>query len=180
MPDAITLDAGEEVRWEGHPRLMTVLPSVVVGLVLLAVGVAVAARVSLAGLLLVPVALAVPAWGYLRVVNTRYVVTNRAVYAKSGVLGRRVTSADCSRVQDSSFHQSVRGTLFGYGSVELEIAGGNDIQFRNIESPREVRALVDRVTRREELPGTVDQWTAVRDELRALRAAIEEYGLPRR
>ncbi|WP_435195271.1 PH domain-containing protein [Natronomonas sp. EA1] len=180
MADAVTLDPGEEVRWEGHPRLATVLPSALVGLVLLAVGVAVALRVSPAGLLLVPVGLAIPAVAYLQVVNTRYLVTNRAVYAKSGVLGRRVTSAELSRVQDSSFHQSIRGSLLGYGSVGLEIAGGNDIDFRNIHAPQEVRALVDRISGREELPGTIEQWTAVREELRALRAAIEEHGLPGR
>jgi hypothetical protein len=62
--------------------------------------------------------------------------------------------------------------VFGYGTVTLEIAGGDDIQFRRIEDPETVRRLVDQATG-EEIPGSLEQWRAVRDEVRALRKAVE-------
>ena len=171
--DWLTLDPGEEVVWSGRPRLSTIIPAVVVGLVgLAAIGYAVVVlRVSL-GLLALPVALAVPAYAYLQVTNTEFLVTDRAVYAKTGVVGRRVVQSSLAKVQNSSFSQDLFGSLFGYGTVRLEIAGGTDIGFYRIDDPQAVRQLVDRATGRE-LPGSLEQWQAVLAEVRALRTALE-------
>ena len=171
--DWLTLDPGEEVVWSGRPRLSTIIPAVVVGLVgLAAIGYAVVVlRVSLT-LLALPVALAVPAYAYLQVTNTEFLVTDRAVYAKTGVVGRRVVQSSLTKVQNSSFSQDLFGSLFGYGTVRLEIAGGNDVDFYRIDDPQAVRQLVDRATGRE-LPGSLEQWQAVLAEVRALRTALE-------
>lgn len=171
--DWLTLDPDEEVVWSGSPRLSTIIPAVVVGLVgLLGIGyVAVVFGEQLA-LLAVPVALAIPGYAYLQVTNTEFIVTDRAVYAKTGVVGRRVVQSSLSKVQNSSFSQDVFGSLFGYGTVRMELAGGNDIDFYRIDDPEEVRRLVDRATG-DAIPGSVDQWRAVLAELRALRAAVE-------
>jgi len=63
---------------------------------------------------------------------------------KRGVLTRSVTQANLETVQNSSFGQDITGSIFGYGSVTFEIAGGDDLSFRAIEDPRAIRALVDR------------------------------------
>ncbi|WP_255196728.1 PH domain-containing protein [Halorarius litoreus] len=174
--DWLTLDPDEEIVWSGSPRLTTIIPAVVAGLV----GVAVVAYVAwileyLPILLAAPVALAVPGYAYLEVTNTEFLVTDRAVYAKTGVLGRRVVQSSLSKVQNSSFSQGITGTLFGYGTVRLEIAGGNDVDFYRIDDPQSVRELVDRATG-DEIPGSVEQWRAVLDEVRALRTAIDARG----
>jgi len=75
-------------------------------------------------------------------------------------------------VQNSAFSQDALGTLFGYGTVTLEVAGGDDIRFRRIEDPESVRRLVDRATV-DEIPGSLEQWRAVLAELRALRRVVE-------
>lgn len=172
--DWLALDEGETVEWIGRPRLTTVLPAVAAGGVVAAVVVWIAATTNRSVLLPValPVAAAVPLSSYLRVTNTEYVVTDRAVYAKTGVVGRRVVQSSLSKVQNSSFDQDVLGKLFDYGTVRLEIAGGRNIDFHRIDDPKAVRALVDHATRGE-LPGSIEQWQAVLDEVRALRAAIE-------
>lgn len=171
--DWLTLDPGEEVVWSGRPRLTTILPAVAVGLAgLLGVVYAVVVlRVALT-LLAVPVVLAIPAYAYLQVTNTEFLVTDRAVYAKTGVVGRRVVQSSLSKVQNSSFSQDVFGSLFGYGTVRMEIAGGNDIDFYRIDDPQAVRRLVDRATG-DQIPGSIEQWRAVLEEVRALRAAVE-------
>ncbi|SEP24150.1 PH domain-containing protein [Halogranum amylolyticum] len=168
----------EDVHWSGHPRVTTTLPAVVVGLALVAVGVVVAATQNrLLVALLVPVGLAVAVGAYLRVVNTRYVVTDRALYRKTGVLSRRVERVSLSRVQNSSFTQGVLGSLFDYGTVSVEAAGGGSIAFADVDDPRALRTLIERqVGSDDDIPGDVDQWTTVLGEVRRLRSAVERRG----
>ncbi|ELZ60205.1 MULTISPECIES: PH domain-containing protein [unclassified Haloferax] len=164
----------ETVRWEGRPRIQTVIPAAVVGGAIAVVSVAVAvangapelALVALVGLLL-------PAWSYLRVTNTRYVVTDRALYRKTGVLSRSVQRVSLDRVQNSALSQGVTGSWFGYGTVSVEAAGGGAIRFEDVDDPGALRDRIEGHDDRDELPGTVEQWAAVRDEVRALRAAVE-------
>lgn len=91
--------------------------------------------------------------------------------------GRRVVQSSLAKVQNNSFSQDVTGSLFGYGTVRLEIAGGNDVDFYRIDDPQAVRRLVDRATV-EELPGSVEQWRAMLEEVRALRATVESCDGP--
>lgn len=168
----------EDVWWSGRPRLLAVLPAAVFGLALVVGAVAVfyVTRRPLP-LLFVPVGVTLGLWGYLVVTNTRFVVTDRAVYRKRGVLSRDVRRIAVERIQNSSFRQGVRGALFGYGTVVVQAAGGGSIRFHEIENPREVRALVDRrAGGDEEPPGNVAQWEAVLAELRAWRSALELRG----
>lgn len=165
----------EDVRWSGRPRLLSVLPAAVFGLALVvgAIAVFAATRRSLP-LLFVPVGIGLGVWGYLVVTNTRFVVTDRAVYRKRGVLSRNVRRIGVERIQNSSFRQGVRGALFGYGTVVVQAAGGGSIRFHDIESPREVRALVDRRAEADdEVPGSAARWEAVLSEVRAWRDAVE-------
>lgn len=181
MTDAFAFEPGETVRWEGRPYWTVVLPAAAVGLAFAVTGLALAGLgvpdggppmlVWSGGLVLV--GLSVPAASYLRVVHTRYAVTDRAVYRKTGVLSRSVTRVPLERVQDSAYAQSIRGRLFGYGSIVVEVAGGGAVRFERIEEPQAVRELLDRVTAGETVPGSVEQWEAVLEEVRAIRRAIE-------
>jgi uncharacterized membrane protein YdbT with pleckstrin-like domain len=166
----------EDVWWSGRPRLRAVLPAAAFGLALVIGGLAVfyVTRRQLP-LAFVPVGVALGLWGYLVVTNTRFVVTDRAVYRKRGVLSRDVRRIAVDRIQDSSFRQGVRGRLFGYGTVVVQAAGGGSIRFHEVENPREVRALVDRraADDGDGVPGSVGQWQAVLEEVRTWRAALE-------
>ena len=182
---AIPLDATESVEWTGRPRITTLLPAVVAGIVLAGVGIAASAfSGELVFLGLVPFAVAVPVWQYFALQGVQYVVTDGALYVKRGVLTRSVTQAALETVQNSSFEQDVTGSIFGYGSVTFEIAGGDDLSFRAIDDPRAVRGLVDRATPNADglsgtgrgdpmIPGELTQWQEVRDELRAIRRSLE-------
>jgi len=178
-----TLDPGESVLWTGSPRLSAALGTVVVGGGFVLAGAVVLAGVALpdalpvpplAGLAFVAVGLVVAAHRVVEVRRTRYLVTTDALHVRSGVLSRRVTRVGLERVQNSAYRQSVAGSVFGYGTVSVEAAGGGDVAFRRIEHPREVRALVDRRAElaADPIPGTVEQWEAVLEEVRAVRAAL--------
>ena len=166
----------ETVVWEGRPRLTTIAGSVGVGLLVLAgaawLGATIDPRLALVGLLAVPV----PLWAYLSIQNTTYLVTTRAIWLKTGVLGRSVRRISLSRVQNTAYHQSVRGSLFGYGTVTVEVAGGSDIYFRRISDPRSVQeAINDRIEGDDEqsVPGSTEQWQAVRAAVGEIRDRID-------
>jgi uncharacterized membrane protein YdbT with pleckstrin-like domain len=183
---AIPIDADESVEWSGRPRITTVLPAVVIGVLLLVSGVAGSVLSgSLRFLVVVPLGVAIPIWKYFALQGVQYVITDEALYVKRGVFTRSVTQANLETVQNSSFGQDITGSIFGYGSVTFEIAGGDDLSFRAIDDPRSIRALVDRTVsnddglgggaRRESgIPGDLTQWQQIRDEIRALRSALEE------
>jgi uncharacterized membrane protein YdbT with pleckstrin-like domain len=182
----LLLDPSEELLWSGNPRLSAAIPAFVGGLALVVVGAALLAGVGeappvlgLVGAGLVLVGLAVPAWAVLALRRTTYAVSDRALYARSGVLSRRVRRMGLDRVQNSAWSQSVTGGIFSYGTVTIESAGGEAaVRFVRIEDPREVRALVDRqvALTADPVPGTVEQWEAVLAEVRALRRAVDAHG----
>jgi len=172
--DWLRLEPGEAVQWETHPRLMRAAPGVLFGVVIAAVAVAGGALVDPLVSALLAVALLPAVYAYLRVVNTRYVVTDRALYRKEGIVGIDLRTVEAGRVQNTRSTQDVFGTLFGHGTVEIEVAGGRDLRFADVHDPNDVRRRIERLgDGREELPGTADQWRAVRDELRAIRRSLE-------
>jgi uncharacterized membrane protein YdbT with pleckstrin-like domain len=187
MTDDLLLHADEAVLWSGSPRLTAAAGAVAAGAVLVVAGLAgallvpperlsVPLRVGTA--LLVPVGVAVAGYRVVSLRRTRFAVSDAAVYARSGVLSRRVRRVGLERVQNSAYGQSVTGALFGYGTVTFESAGGPSVSFFRIETPREVRALVDRRVEqaRDPIPGTVEQWRDVLAAVRDLRESVERRG----
>lgn len=170
----LRLEPGETVRWEAHPRLIRTAPAVLASLAIAVVAVAVAVLVDplASGLLL---AASTPAvYAYFRVVNTRYVVTDRALYHKRGLVGIELRTVELTRVQNTRSTQGVLGTAFGHGTVEIEVAGGRDLEFADVHEPVDIRRRIERLAGgTAAIPGTVDQWRAVREELRAIREAID-------
>lgn len=187
MTDDLLMSPSEELLWSGTPRLSAATESLLVGLVLVLGGVAgvlflppdaaPVGRVVLG--LLVPLGFAVPTYRLLALRRTRYAVSDAALYARTGVLSRSVRRMGLDRVQNSAYSQSFLGSMFGYGTVTVESAGGEaPLRFVRIESPRETRALVDRRVElaADPIPGTSEQWTAVLTEVRALRRVVETRG----
>jgi uncharacterized membrane protein YdbT with pleckstrin-like domain len=184
--DDLLLDPSEELLWSGSPRLSAAIPALVGGLALVVTGggllgdvggVGAVGRAVGAGFVLLGVS--IPVYGVLDIRRTTYAVSDRALYARSGVLSRTVRRMGLDRVQNSAYAQSVTGGIFGYGTVTVESAGGElPVQFVRIEDPREVRAMVDRrvALAADPVPGTVEQWETVLDEVRALRRAVDARG----
>lgn len=179
-PEWLPLDRDERIVWRGGPRIQTTYPALALALVGVLLGalalVGDAVPRPVAGL--APVAVAVAGWSYLRVARTTYVVTTAAAYARSGVLGVRVTALDLERVQNSSASQHALGRALGYGTVTVDAAGGDgaELEFRSVENPGRVRSLVDARADRargDDVPGTVEQWEAVLEEVRGWRRAVD-------
>lgn len=163
----LSLDGDEEIVWAGGPDRRTLIPAFAIGVPLAIVLIGIVIIVS----------------EYLRVTNTHYVVTNRALYAKTGVLSRDVKRIEHEKVQDISYSQSALGAHFGYGSVEVSTAGGSGVEmaFKSVPDPKAVqRTISERVDRNrgESADGrsSEDVLGAILTELRAIREAVEDDG----
>lgn len=164
--DWLTLDADESVVWAGKPHESSLIPALVVGVPL---------SLVLVGLLVI-------AGAYLNRENTQYVVTTDALYRKSGVLSRDVQRIDFGKVQNTSYSQGFFGSRFGYGNVDVSTAGGSGVEmrFQSVPDPRAVQERINERVKaargeraREDEETAADVLDDVRDELRAIRRALE-------
>lgn len=172
--DRLGVEPGETVEWSAHPRYMRAAPAVAASVLVAAVVVGLAVTVDPSAIVALLVAPLPGAYGYLSVVNTRFVVTDRAIYRKRGIVGVDVRTVELDRVQNTRSARGVLGNLFGYGTVEVEVAGGPDLRFYDVYDPDDVRRLVERLAGgRRDVPGSLEQWRAVREELRAIRRLLD-------
>lgn len=192
VPDWAPAVADETVVWQGQPRQRVVHLGVVVGVVLALVvlgSISLAASsgalpTTLAAVVGVPLALlafAVPAGGaWLWRWSTRYVLTDAALYHRTGVLSVRVTELRLGKIQNTSYDQSVLGTAFDHGTVTVDTAGsqGAELTLGQLDGPKAVHQRIAEAAgdangeRGDGIPGTLGQWRAVRAEARRVRAAV--------
>lgn len=167
--DWLSLDDDEEVVWAGGPDRRTLVPTFAIGIPL---------SIVLIGLVVI-------ASEYLRVTNTHYVVTTRALYRKTGVLSRDVKRIEHEKVQDISYGQSALGTRFGYGTVEISTAGGAGVEmaFKSVPDPKGVQQRISEQVDRNRNPDrgeraagrpSEDVLDEILAELRAIRQAVEK------
>ncbi|WP_424016732.1 PH domain-containing protein [Halorientalis pallida] len=171
--DWLTLDDDEQVQWSGKPHVYSIVPALIVGLPL--------------SLFLIGIPIVVGA--YLNRENTVYLLTNDALYRKSGILSRDVQKIEFEKVQNISYSQGALGNYFGYGTVDISTAGGTgvEMQFRAVPDPKAVQQRINEQSRRSrgkggggdgddasEDPGQI--LDDIRTELRAIRSAVEADG----
>lgn len=158
----LSLEDDETIVWVGGPDRRTLVPTFAIGIPL---------SIVLVGILII-------VGEYLRVRNTAYVITDAAVYRKTGVLSRDVKRIDHEKVQDISYSQSALGSAFGYGTVELTTAGGAGVEmaFRSVADPRTVQQRISEQVASHRDPDRAedDVLEEILAELRAIRTILEE------
>lgn len=178
-PDWLSLAPAEECRWHGSPRLTSIAPWV--ALSALGIGAVIAAVILTAlptyVVVLAPLAAGPAIGAFLITTRTAYLVTSNRIAVRSGVLGRQVTIVPIDRIQNSSLSQHALGRRGDYGTVTFDTASdGTSVRFRKIDDPQTVRRLVDRQledSSDRSLPGSAQEWEAVLEEVRSLRAVLE-------
>lgn len=180
----------ESIVWQGQPRKRVVhwglVAGAVVAAIVLAVGVVLSqsAGVGLvfgAAILLVAVAgFALPAGSaYLWREYTHYLLTDAALYHRTGVFRVTVTELGLDKVQNTSYSQGVFGTMFDHGAVTVDTAGSNGTELRllALDDPAEVHRLIAAragdTGGEDSIPGTIDQWRSVLDEVRQVRTVLD-------
>ncbi|WP_254767630.1 PH domain-containing protein [Salinilacihabitans rarus] len=174
----LALEADEEIRWRGGPRIQTVYPWVAVALLgtVAVLGAVAAGGLPSWGVIWLPVLWLPAGWRYARVSRTTFLITDRRIAVKTGVLGLSVRVLGIDRIQNTTFEQDATGRLFDYGTVEIDPAGGAALTFWNVDDPARVRARLDAQRDRGSsatVPGSRDQWLAVLEHVRGWRRALE-------
>lgn len=175
----LALADDETVRWRGRPRIQTVVPWLAVAVLGMA-GIAVAVAVGwLSPLALgwLPVLSVLPLWRYVRVARTAFVITDRRVAIRRGVLGVSARAVGLERIQNTTVTQGAIDRVIDAGTIAIETASGSALAFRSIDDPLVVRRVLERTATGDavgEIPGTRAQWEAVRGEVRNWRATVED------
>ena len=154
----LSLDSGEQLVWQGQPRIKSILPAVLIGIPTAILGI---------GILII-------AGAYLSVKNTKYVVSSEGLYVKKGVLSRSVQKIGFDKVQNISFSQGILGNYFGYGNIEISTAGGSGVEmrFRSIRNPKEIQ---QKINNRIKSTGTEEQGASSgRDQEELLEEILSE------
>jgi uncharacterized membrane protein YdbT with pleckstrin-like domain len=158
---AITLNlaSDERIIFEGHPSWRAILGFYAKGVLVIGV---LAALVVLSGntigdgvsestlaLVLIIGSAVIVAVGFLKRVSTRYVITDRRLYVKHGIISRNVQQTRIERVQDVNYTQSLFERLLQIGDVDFDTAAGDDYNFifSGVAEPQEVVEKVDEATR---------------------------------
>ena len=165
----------ERVVWEGQPRLSAAFSSIGLGIAVCTLAAAAAVLTDPRAVIGVALGVGVIALAILRVRRTKYLFTTRALWLKHGIAGRTVRRVGLNKVQNTGYSRSITGSAFGYGTVTVEVAGGDDLQFRRIDDPEAVQAAITDHTASAEdgIPGSATQWRSVLSVVREIRARIE-------
>jgi uncharacterized membrane protein YdbT with pleckstrin-like domain len=153
------LNPGEQVIFEGHPSWRSILGFYIKGiLITTAIALAVGLVTSIAGdeadtglitiIAVVGVALTVLV-GFVKRIATDYVITDRRLHIKRGIISRTIQETRLVRVQNVNYNQGVLDRMLQIGDVDFDTAAGDDYNFvfAGVAQPEEVVHQVDRATR---------------------------------
>ncbi len=83
---------------------------------------------------------------FLTWISSQYVITNRRIITRSGVLARRGRDMPLSKVNDVSFTYGVIDRLFGCGTIDVQSAGENQgILIANVPHVEEIQREIARL-----------------------------------
>jgi uncharacterized membrane protein YdbT with pleckstrin-like domain len=158
---ALELHENEHVIFDGHPSWRGTLSFYARGVLLAALGGAVAAIVTAIGsgfswtttiLVFVVLAALVIIVGFAYRMTTTYTITNQRLTIRRGILSRHLQQTRVERVQNVNVDQSIVDRLMRVGQVDFDTAGTDDADFtfRGVASPDAVVRAVDEAHRERE------------------------------
>jgi len=138
------VSGNEKVLYVGKVSLLSMLPTLAAGVVLVLIGIAAsfAPQAWFVGLALIAVGIVVIALALIKRWATELAVTNRRVIAKFGLVSRRTIELNLSKLESIRVDQTVAGRLFNYGSIVLAGTGATLEPIPFIASPIAFRQAV--------------------------------------
>jgi uncharacterized membrane protein YdbT with pleckstrin-like domain len=150
-PDEL-LVPGEEIITHRHPHWKMMVVPVLVLLVVVGLGSYLAALIGAQSwglwariaVLVVALALVVrfTLAPLIRWRTTHFVITNRRVLVREGLITRRGMDIPMRRITGVQFRQSLFERLFGVGTLVMESAGDEPLEFEDIPGVEEVHGLL--------------------------------------
>lgn len=154
-PDWMQLTDNEELLWSGRRSFWSFAPSLVSGLLLVAIGIGVLivdpslpefipiGVVGIAGLTIVGAMLLTAAM-YLEFRMHLYAITSEQVYHRSGIISRSIERVRMEQIQNTACSQGIVERLLSFGTVQLDTAGTANVELNlwAINEPRSVSRIV--------------------------------------
>jgi uncharacterized membrane protein YdbT with pleckstrin-like domain len=143
------LAPSEHVIFEGHPSWRAILGFYLIGVVVAAGAglIGYLAASTAVGILVFVVAFAVVVLvGLIRRISTVYLITNRRLHIRRGIVARKTQEASLQRVQNVNTSQGAFERLMQIGKVDFDTAAGDDYNFifDGVAQPEKVVRAVDR------------------------------------
>jgi uncharacterized membrane protein YdbT with pleckstrin-like domain len=145
------LHPGETVIYEGHPSWRSILSFYLMGLVVIVVAVVIGVLADQTGIGLAAagvLAVLTLIVGWLKRITTRYLITNRRMQIRRGLIAKHVEETRVERVVDVSVHQGVFDRLLRIGAVDFDNASaqqGDLFRFAGVANPERVVRAIDQV-----------------------------------
>ena len=145
------LHPGENVIYEGHPSWRSTFGFYIIGVLLAAAAVAIGVVADQTGIgaaaggVILIVTLIV---GFLRRITTRYLITNRRLQIRRGILAKNVEETRIDRVVDVTVRQGILDRMLRIGAVDFDNASaqqGDLFRFSGVASPERVVRAIDQV-----------------------------------
>ena len=80
---------------------------------------------------------------YLEWSASEYVVTNRRVILKTGIISRRTFEMRLGKIESISFNQSIMERLLNYGDITITGTGDTSQEFRDISNPLKFKLMTE-------------------------------------
>jgi uncharacterized membrane protein YdbT with pleckstrin-like domain len=111
---------------------------------------------------------------YLRIKATEYLITSRRIYAKYGLVARRVFEVKLDWVTGVMARQGFIGRLFNYGDVIFSVPGhyAGSVLFVGVHNPLHLREIVEDIRRRQK------EAQKIEEKLRELEKEYEFGRIP--
>jgi uncharacterized membrane protein YdbT with pleckstrin-like domain len=146
------LSDGEVVVHEMRPHWRSLVFPGFWLIVIAAAGSYLAAMTDNSGLrwIVLGIALALLIWlvliPFLTWISSQYVITNRRIITRSGILARRGRDMPLSKVNDVSFSYGVIDRMLGCGTIDVQSAGENQgILIANVPHVEEIQREIARL-----------------------------------
>lgn len=92
-------------------------------------------------LLLIPLIKAIKLTIYYN--TTEMVITNRKVIEKYGWISVHCDEMSLNKIENITVESSFWGGLFGYGDVIIQGANRNNVNFKGVSKPEQIRKIID-------------------------------------
>jgi uncharacterized membrane protein YdbT with pleckstrin-like domain len=145
------LHPGEHVIYEGHPSWRSIVSFYLVGVLLVAAAAVIGALAGQGGIGAAAAAvilLVVLIVGWLKRITTRYLITNRRLQIRRGLIAKHVEETRTERVVDVTVHQGVLDRILQIGAVDFDNASaqqGDLFRFAGIAQPERLVRAIDLV-----------------------------------
>jgi uncharacterized membrane protein YdbT with pleckstrin-like domain len=154
------LHPGENVIYEGHPSWRSTFGFYLMGLLLVAAAAAigiVAGEGGIGAAAAAAILLVVLLVGWLRRITTRYLITNKRLQIRRGILAKNVEETRVERVLDVTVRQSLFDRILQIGAVDFDNASaqqGDLFRFTGVGQPQRVVRAIDLVHEQTSSPPT--------------------------